>query len=287
MGTNGLFGKKKTWLLIDVSCLAYRSFYGMRRLSHDDIPTTIVYSLLRDVLALQDRYDTHDIAFCFDGGYEHRTAICPEYKQNRKHDVLDAEMEANRKELLVQIKALRETYLTQVGWKNVFYQPGYEADDILAWIVKNGNSLDEHIIVSSDQDLWQLLSPNCLIHNPMTGKPLTAEKVLKDHFIDPVHWWKVKAIAGCTSDNIQGIQGVGEVFAVKFLTGKLPPDSSRYKKIKDGVSIIRRNKLLTKLPMAGCGPFELVDCMIDYRQWNKLLYDLGIHSLPKPKRTKG
>jgi len=44
--------------------------------------------------------------------------------------------------------------LPQMGFRNVYHQTGYEADDLIAWCV--ARFPDEYIIVSKDNDLFIL-----------------------------------------------------------------------------------------------------------------------------------
>ena len=68
----------------------------------------------------------------------------------------------------------------------------------------------------------------------------------------PEHWWMVKAIAGCNSDNVEGVQGVGIVKAIQFLKGQMNPKTKTYEKIvSDYRTIVDRNKELVKLPLKG------------------------------------
>ena len=90
-----------------------------------------------------------------------------------------------------------------------------EADDFIArWIHNHPN--DNHIIVSSDSDFYQLLSPNVKQYNGITGELITVEGVFNDkgnpvmdkktkepkHIGDPEFLLFEKCIRGDTSDNI-------------------------------------------------------------------------------------
>lgn len=90
-----------------------------------------------------------------------------------------------------------------------------EADDFIArWIHNHPN--DNHIIVSSDSDFYQLLAPNVKQYNGITGELITVEGVYNDkgnpvmdkktkepkQIGDPEFLLFEKCIRGDTSDNI-------------------------------------------------------------------------------------
>jgi len=271
----------ETWLLLDVSSLAYKNHYARGYTMED--PEAMVHGLFRDVRMLQELFNTKNVVFCFDGGYEHRLKICPEYKQNRRkflEDMSEEDLEY-RRQLRKQVHLMRTQYLDEVGYRNILHQPMYEADDVIAWVAKNLGEDREFIIVSSDQDLYQLLDKNCLVWSPLRRRPVTYDSFKKEYGISPKLWWKVKAIAGCSSDNLLGTYGVGDKFAIKYLTGELSEDSSKYKAIKESEEIINRNKLLTRLPMEGCGPFELFEDDVTEEKWDELLARIGFEPVKK------
>ena len=278
---------KKTWLLLDVSSLAYKNHYARGYTTED--PEAMVFGLFRDVKMLQELYTTKRVAFCFDGGYDHRLKIYPEYKQNRKRfleDMSEEDLEY-RRQLRKQIHLMRTQYLPEIGYQNVLYQPCYEADDVIAWVSQNLGEDKEFVIVSSDHDLYQLLDKNCLVWSPLRRKPTTYDSFKREFGISPKIWWKVKAISGCSSDNLSGVYGVGDKFAIKYLTGELSEDSAKYKAIKESEEVIKRNKLLTRLPMTGCGPFSLHEDEIDESKWDVLLARIGFEPVKKRKpRTR-
>jgi 5'-3' exonuclease len=149
-----------------------------------------------------------------------------------------------------QFDDLIEDVLPGMGFKNVFDQNGYEADDLIAWIVNRFP--ENYVIVSSDEDLWQLLrKERGLEISQWNYKELmTEEKFTKKYGLHPRQWAEVKAIAGCSSDNVEGIRGVGEPTAVKFLN-KVLKDGKAKKAIEQGQAVIDRNWNLVTLPFSG------------------------------------
>lgn len=264
------------YLLLDVSDLAYRNFHAIGELSHDGVATQVPFGVFRDILDLQDLFGTVRIAFCFDGGHDGRTNLYPRYKR-RDIDMTEEERDA-RRSLRQQIYRLRTKYLPVVGFRNIFWQEGYEADDLIAWIVENIKGHD-YIIVSRDQDLYQLLSPTVSIWNVHAKKAVTEQSFREDFGIGPAQWPDVKAMAGCGSDNVEGIHGVGEKTAAKFLSGRLKDSTQAYAKIVANNDIWRRNLQLVSLPFPGVNPVELRDDEVTTGSWRRVMKELGMSSL--------
>jgi len=281
---------KQTWLLLDVPNLAYRNFYVLGDLSNQGIKIGVIFGILRDIQNLLELFSTDKIVFCFDAGNEKRLTIYPDYKAKRKEKVngmTKEELEA-REQLHKQINKLRDKILPFLGFRNIFWQDGYEADDVIASICSNTLNSDKAVIISTDSDLFQLLSgERIVIWNPRKGKVVTEQSFVKERGISCSQWADVKAIAGCHSDDIPGIRGIGEKTAVRFLQGRIKPDSTAYNKIVLGNEIWRRNIRLTQLPFIGVDSFELVEDRVTKEKWQKAMEKLGIKSLEyRPKGIK-
>ena len=262
------------WLLIDVSNLGWRAAY-----TTGDLDNGVLYGILRQIPLLQDRFQTTRMAFCFDQGRPKRADLLPGYKA-KKHD---PDREQLRTEVRRQLHHLRERILPRLGYRNVFGLDGYEADDVIAALtVQLGkDDANESVIVSSDADFWQLITQQCKCYNPVKKETTDAELFRRlTGLYWPLDWISVKALAGCVSDSIRGIEGVGEATAIKYLKGELKRDSAAVKKIEKSKALIQRNIDLVRLPFdAKCGPFELVDDEISIKEWKALCKELNMPSL--------
>lgn len=268
---------KEPTLLLDVSYLAYRAFYaGMGQLSFNHIKTGVVYGVLKEIMFLQDRFQTKKIGFCFDVGKPNRSYSCPTYKSNRKENKSDEELKMIL-EVKNQLKLMRKEYLPEVGFQNIFWQKGFEADDVIAKIVLD-RPKRKFIIVSSDQDLYQLLGYNCSIWNPASKELRTEEWFREKYGCGPEAWVQVKAMAGCSSDNVPGITGVGEKTALKFIRGELSKGVA-FDKIVLGAKIWKSNLDLIRIPFPGIQPFTFVKDSLSPEGWGKLTSRLGMQSL--------
>lgn len=241
--------------------------------------TGVVYGFLRDIVSLQDQHCTDYIAFAFDRGRSRRELVYPAYKSNRREKVYTSSEETAYNELQRQIRSLRREYLPEAGFRNIFSQKGYEADDVLASLCHNLRRQDEAIIVSADQDLYQLLSPRVSIYNPGKRETITQDSFARKFGVDCAQWPDVKAIAGCVTDCIQGIRGVGVKTAAKFLAGNLKPKSKAFESIVKGDMIWKQNIKLVRLPYPGTNQFEFQDDEVTRKKWRGLTSRLGMETL--------
>lgn len=216
-----------TWMVLDVSYLCHRAYWAFRGLQFDSVRTGVLYGFLRDLIILQEDHQSDRFVFCFDcpkGKYFRRQEY-PRYKRERATTLLDEDGERqedeDKAEVRSTIQLLREEILFALGFTNVFFQKGYEADDVIASVVAGGKEADTHLIVSADKDLYQLLRDGVIIWNPRTRLPTTARSFMKEYGIPPSKWVDVKAIAGCPGDNVPGVAGVAEATACKYLRGEL------------------------------------------------------------------
>lgn len=264
------------WLIIDTTYLAYRSFYSLGDLSYKGISTGVVYGIMKTVLDLIDTFGTSNLVWTFDGGYNKRIEICETYKGNRSlEDKSPEEIEA-QKSLKEQIKRMYQEYLPEIGFSNLFRQFGYEADDVIASVCHHLTKDDTAIIVSADNDLYQLLTSRISIWQFNRGM-MTIDKFKSEFGVSAFQWADVKAIAGCSSDNVIGLKGIGEKTAAKFLAGKLNSSTKAFNTIVYGNSVWRNNLPLVRLPFEGTNTFALHKD--DKLAWDNIWDKLGMKSL--------
>lgn len=266
-----------TWLILDGDYLCWRAYHTTGHLTYEGLSTGIAYGFLRDVLTLQEHHNTTNIAFAFDRGPSKRKTIYPNYKQRRHHG--PPEKQNARKVIKDLITELAIWILPKIGFRNIFHAGGYEADDIIASLVRR--TLVEHIsiIVSGDKDLYQLLSPNAFIWNSLKNEPFNIHSLMDVYGVEPQHWPLVKALAGCDSDDVVGIKGVGEKTACKYVLGQLKKSSIAYQNIKRGWFVVERNLEVVSLPYPGTPTFSLKKDEVTQQGWDETLDKLGIKTL--------
>jgi hypothetical protein len=182
-----------------------------------------------------------------------------------------------------QVEEVKSRVLPECGFGNVFYQDGYEADDLIASVVRNLPGGDEAVVVSADKDLLQLLADGRVCVWDPNRKFCHTERTFRQDFgLDPADWRRVKAIAGCSTDDVPGCaRGLGEKTAAKFLRGELAEDSRFYETIQRWLesAAYRRNLSLVTLPLPGLTECVPAECVVDSRGWNKMAERFGLRSL--------
>ena len=237
-------------IIVDSTNVAHISKHAFPTLTNDKQLTGVVYGFLNFIISAGVKYETKRFAFCWDGPGSKRREMFSGYKSRRASATGEIDVEAIR-----QFNQLRTEILPKIGFKNILWQPKYEADDLVAKVATTYYQKYPLLTVSGDNDLWQLLS-YCDIYSPQTKRTTTKKTFKSKYGIEPKEWAEVKAIAGCSTDDLPGIAGVGDKRAIDYITGKKLTDNIA-KRIKDGEKRIRRNRVLTKLPLQGTMKVEL------------------------------
>ncbi len=267
------------WLVLDTPNLAWRMFHAFNS-RPDDAPRDVkgkpagtIYGVLRDVSFLANAYGCPHVACCFDGETSVRKLLCPEYKQDRVPKT-DGE-QRERKSVKAQITRLRDDILPSLGI-STFAQTGLEADDVIAKICRDYGDHNDLLVVSNDRDLYQCLSPRVALWN--FRRRMTFQGFVSEYGFLPVKWPHVMAIAG-GKNALPGIEGVGEISAIKYVAGTLKKTSAFAKRIEAGSKIVETNLPLVTLPFEGTRPVELGTGTLDPDVWDKVVMGLGLKSL--------
>lgn len=251
----------------------------MPKMSWKGSGTEVIYGFLRQVEKHMNDFGTEEVAFCFDHEVCFRKKLFPDYKSGRLRKRTPEEDE-QRRELYEQIQSLRYALMEIAMLPNVFHCKGMEADDLLAKIADRwrGKSRGvDVVLVSSDKDLYQCLGENVIICRPGIGV-VNWKNIRNEYGVSPHSWVKVKALCGCKSDSVPGIQGVGEITALRYLRGELPKHSICQKRIqsRDGMETYRRNLSLVRLPGEGCPDLHFTFGAFNLGRWKSLQRQFGI-----------
>lgn len=203
---------KKT-LLIDGNSLINRAFYALPILSTDEgLYTNGVYGFLKMFYKAVDEYQPDNIVCAFDVKHPtFRHEQYGEYKAGRKK---------MPEELVPQIPLLKEV-LKQLG-VFTFEIKGFEADDIIGTYCKKCEEEGSFAaVLTGDRDSFQLISPLVTVWFTKKGISelvmLTPENLKEYYGVEPNQVCDLKALMGDSSDNIPGIQGVGEKTALSLI----------------------------------------------------------------------
>ena len=148
---------------------------------------------------------------------------------------------------------------------------GFEADDLVATIVKKFKSDDLKIIIaSSDKDLAQLVSENVKILDPIKGKFFDQVELEKKFGIPPSKIVDYLALVGDASDNVPGVPGVGPKTAVKLLqqfgsAEDIDIEKITKPKLRQNLLDFQDKMPLSKKLVTLCGDFVTFDQQINRR----------------------
>ena len=204
-------------MLIDGHSLAFRAFYALPTESFvtpEGQHTNAIHGFLSMLLSLLKNENPSHLAVAFDiSRYSFRTRKYPDYKATR------GETPA---EFVGQVPLLQEA-LHAMGVTTITKED-YEADDIIATLATQGADAGYGVlVVSGDRDTLQLVTPDITVLYPSSRgvselKRYTPDAVVERYGIPPERYPDIAALVGETSDNLIGIDKVGEKTAVKWIT---------------------------------------------------------------------
>jgi DNA polymerase I len=272
----------RTWLVFDMNNLAYRAYHSTGGLHHGPDPVGTIFGLLRDLRYFEHRFQTSDFVFCFDKGPGLREQKYRWYKETRRRKKATEGEDAGILEMKVQLDKMRTEYLGELGHSNVFWQGGYEADDIMAGVCQALPEGDRAILVTGDFDMFQLMSRRVAVFLPVPKTLMTAREFKRIRYgLRPENQVDIKAIAGCKTDDVPGVDGAGETYAAQYLAGVL-----KQKALKAQIDAFvqspqyQDNLQVVRIPYPGCKTFRpTTDGPPDGRAWNKLCRRLGMDGL--------
>jgi len=252
----------KKLLIFDCDGICWAVFHALgTKLSHNNIGTSIIYGFLNHIFATQSHEKADCLVFAWDSHSSKslRKQLFPEYKLKRSI----AKNEYTEEEKLIhagrstQFRLVKEEILPALGFSNVFWQDGYEGDDIIASIVLSYKDRYSIKMVTRDQDMYQLIDDTVTMYDPVKGK-IISRKIIKDTYgIEPHQFREVKAIYGCATDEVPGIRGVGETKAIQYVKGEMKYTSKVYKTIVSSSSVIDFTRRLVVLPFDGTNQFKI------------------------------
>lgn len=196
-------------LLIDANSFFYRAFHAVPMLTAPDgTPVNAIHGVLSMVATLIHDYQPSGVAMIFDAkGKNFRHELFPDYKAHRS-PMPDA--------LRAQIEPLH--HLVQLMGLPLLVIPGIEADDVIATLATQASAHGQEVVIATgDKDLCQLVNEQVRIIDTMKNKLLTPAAVTDKFGVPPdsiVDWL---TLVGDKSDNIPGVDGVGEKTAAKLL----------------------------------------------------------------------
>jgi DNA polymerase-1 len=199
----------KTVYVVDSHSLIYQVFHAMPEMTGPNgQPVGAIHGFIRDVLDLIEKKQP-DFLFCaFDSpGLTFRNELYEEYKANR------AEMPIDLRPQIADIQHM----LTALGVPTLAC-PNYEADDILATIAHQTESLGGTcVLVTGDKDCRQLITDHTSVYNIRKDEMFDAEALEREWGVRPEQVIDFQSLVGDSVDNIPGVPLIGPKIAGELL----------------------------------------------------------------------
>lgn len=205
---------EKNIVIIDGNSLINRAYYAIQRpmMTRDGIYTQGIYGFLSMLQKIRSDYNPSHMLVAFDRkAPTFRHLEYDQYKAGRKKMPM---------ELAMQLPLLKEV-LVAMGI-SIFDIDGFEADDIIGTTSAMAEEYGIHAyVITGDKDALQLASDKTSVI--ITKKGISEFKLyddaamLEEFGFDHNSFIDYKALRGDTSDNIPGIDGIGEKTAVKLI----------------------------------------------------------------------
>lgn len=199
----------KTLYLIDGSAYIYRAFFALPALNNSKgLQTNAVYGFTTMLLKILRQRQPDGLVVAFDEkGPTLRHQEFKEYKAQRPP------MPEGMSEQIPYIHRVVEALnIPDVR------QAGYEADDLIGTLAHRAEQVGyDVVIVTGDKDMFQLLTPHVRIYDPVKDKWFGESECRERFGVEPARVVEVMGLMGDSTDNIPGVEGIGEKTAMKLI----------------------------------------------------------------------
>ena len=225
-------------LLIDGNNLMKIGYHGVKDLYSDGSHLGAIYHFINTIRKFLEEFNYDKVVVMWDSehGSSTRKELYPQYKANRRQDLNEYKLESYLEQNIRVKQYLEEIFVRQIE------VPYNEADDLIAYYCKIATN-ENITIFSSDKDLTQLISENVIVYSPTkkrfyrNGDTISINKVEIPHYNVLI----TKIFTGDKSDNINGIEGLGEKTLIKLFPD-LTDKSFTINEIKDNARLIIQEK---------------------------------------------
>jgi 5'-3' exonuclease len=219
----------KKYALIDTANTFFRARHIASRSSTvDEKIGMAIHLTLASTNQIVKRFGIDHVVFCLEGRSWRKDFYKP-YKANRVVDTMsqtEAEVEENK--MFWETYEAFTTYLKEKTNCSVLRDPKAEADDLIARFI-HLHPEDEHFIISTDSDYYQLITDKVKQYSGVTGELITLEGFFKENgkpvldklknpklLEDPQYLLFKKCMRGDSTDNVfSAFPGVREKGSAK------------------------------------------------------------------------
>ncbi|MEO5588874.1 MAG: DNA polymerase I, partial [Gemmatimonadaceae bacterium] len=208
--------------LVDGYALIYRAFFALisRPLTTSrGENTSAAWGIVNFVERLRSTHHPEYLGWVHDSGLSFRHERYPAYKATRQKltDELQADFDRGMERICDILAAYNIPVLSLQG---------YEADDVIGTLARQGTEQGmQVVVVSGDKDFQQLVRPGVWLLNPGRGGPAGVEEqwVGEENGaerlgVPPSRVTDYLALVGDSSDNIPGVPGIGDKTARQLVT---------------------------------------------------------------------
>jgi DNA polymerase-1 len=206
-------------LIVDGMNLFIRTFSAIPTLNEDGQHIGGLSGFLKSLAATIRMVNPTRVVVVFDGkgGSHRRRKIYSNYKEGRAtksrlnrivgFEDIDDEQRSMKHQMFRVFSYLQNLPITIITIDNI------EADDVIAYLTSYFK--EKSVILSNDRDFLQLVSDRVNVYLPTKKKMYTPENLLEETGIWCENFIIYKSLLGDKSDNIKGINGIGEKTILK------------------------------------------------------------------------
>lgn len=182
-----------TVLLIDFMNFSHRANIKFKS-TGDQQNFTVVFNFFRNLRALIEQLNPNRVFLCLEGSNNFRYGLLPTYKANRIVKTGGENKQKSNDDFRLQTNKIQQ--LCKLLPIEQCRSDTFEADDVIYTLASNLKE-ETPIVVSNDNDLWQILQEKAL-HRTKVYDPFKKEFVVAPKLFHTVF----KALNGDISDNI-------------------------------------------------------------------------------------
>ncbi len=207
--------------LVDGYALIYRAFFALisRPLTTSrGENTSAAWGIVNFLQRLLGTHRPEYLGWVHDSGLSFRHERYPAYKATREKltEELQSDFDRGMERICEILDANRIPIIALEG---------YEADDVIGTLAKQGVEANLNVVVvSGDKDFQQLVRPGVWLLNPGRGGPASVEEQWvgvengsERLGVPPALVTDYLALVGDTSDNVPGVRGIGEKTAQELV----------------------------------------------------------------------
>jgi len=194
--------------LIDAHSLIFQVFHAIPEMSSPSgLPTNALFGFTKDLIYLRSLKPDYLLCVFDEAGPTFRDHLYADYKAHRAPMPDD---------LQLQIPLIR--VLAEAMGVPVLGKPGFEADDVIATLAREGAERGYDVYVcTSDKDCRQLIDDRVRLYSLRKRQEFNRDSLMQDWGITPGQVVDLQTLVGDSVDNVPGVPGIGVKTAARLL----------------------------------------------------------------------